>query len=319
MMYHPIRHAVAINNIGVTLLGKKCYGQAIDTFHDAIYLMQQIIVIMDPNPPGIQASQSSLLSSACSIRHTQACQRLANLHPYYPVPPTGMIDLQVVDLFSMNENKVLTTTILQEQQQQQQQATYPTSYHAIRLEGRYNDTYDCHPHNMEARKGLAEGTVPEFESSILLHNLGLAYLCMSMICCHTTPTTSSIMMTTKHHDASLSLKYRNKAFQCFGKSYVIYAKTLSLSTSSPYSKDCLDRIYHLQGIILIVRSILQTFQLFRRCCTDVVAIPSSTSSEYDDVTIQYYQAVMDHTIQQLHDTHGWNHMVGLNCVTASAA
>jgi hypothetical protein len=241
MMYHPIRHAVAINNIGVTLLEKKCYGQAIDTFHDAMYLMQQIIIV----DHRVTQSQSSLLWSACSIRHVQACQRLANLDPN-PVQTgiVAVVDLQIVELFSMNYNKMLTT-ILQEQQQQQQEP-HPI-YHPIRLEGHYNDTYDCQP-DIDAREG----------SSILLHNLGLAYLCMSMICCS---NATSSMMTTKHPDAFSSLKYRKKAFQCFGKSYVIYAKTLSLPTS-PNSKDCLDRTYHLQGIILMLRSILQTFEMF---------------------------------------------------------
>jgi hypothetical protein len=42
-----IRHVVALNNIAVTLLELKCYGQALDTFQDAILLIYQIVHAVD--------------------------------------------------------------------------------------------------------------------------------------------------------------------------------------------------------------------------------------------------------------------------------
>jgi hypothetical protein len=199
-------------------------------------------------------------------------------------------------------------TILQEQQQRLQNRNNRV-YHPIRLEGCYNDTYD-RTAVVDTREGISKTTVPEFESSILLHNLGLAYLCMSLICCKT-PTTSS-MMTTNHHTAFLSLQYRNKALQCFGKSYVIYAKALSMPTTSyPSSNDCLDWTFHLQGMILIVHNIIRMFQM----CRNDLDIPCM---EYD-ATLQHYQTVLNHTIQKLQDTQVRNDMLGFTCVTAGAA
>jgi hypothetical protein len=314
-----IRHAVAINNIGVTLLEKKCYGQALDTFHDAMYLMQQILRVKQEDdtanttvPNGMSGSRpatesQSYLSSSCLIRQGQASHRLMNLYPYENnnIQTDVVVDLHVIDLFSVNQK--LLDTILQQQQVQlplRQNHKNPI-YHVIRLEGRYNDTYDG-TSIVETDERSDEESVPEFETSILLHNLGLAYLCMSIICCNNIPT-ASMMTTRHHHEAFLSLQYRNKAFQCFGRSYVIYAKTLSaMTTIHPSSMTT-----HLLGMILILQNILQMFHM----CRCFIVIPCM---EYD-ISIQYYQTIMDQTILELRDTQVWNHMVGFTCTTAGAA
>jgi hypothetical protein len=284
-----VRYAVAINNMGVTLLEKKCYEHAIRTFHDAMALVYQIIQIQHID------------TESCALLHRDASQRLIHARPN---EHHQTFDFDVIELFS-NENTV--NSIIQVHTQtddEEYNRQFNGTFHPIRLEGRYNDSSDlCHNDVMKSYTTDRSASsilsmdveTPKFETSIIFHNLGLAYLGMSFGClCSEKYTTNA-------------RRYRDRAYQCLRKSFVL-AKTIIFDRATISTKlSCWDIPILFRGMILVIHSILQMIHF----CYDI-------NGEKEDEMNQYI-TTLDHLIQKLDDTKYWNQQFGLLSAGAGAA
>lgn len=83
---HCIRHAVLLNNIGVKILENKCYGQALDTFQDALKVIKGVI----------HNSDDSTQSDCLLLLHSNASHRMANQRPF----DQNVLNLDSIELCS---------------------------------------------------------------------------------------------------------------------------------------------------------------------------------------------------------------------------
>jgi hypothetical protein len=146
--------AIVLNNIGVDLLERRCYLQALATLLDATNIMQAVL-------RRLSSSESNVNLAVEAMLH-HANRRIARPTPmesnsYYRI--VNLADNYCAILLGEEDNGSLKESI------------FP-----IRI---YDVSYDaCSPGCLSD---------PEMQSAIILHNMGLAYLCLARV----TPQSSS--------------------------------------------------------------------------------------------------------------------------------
>jgi hypothetical protein len=154
--------------------------------------------------------------------------------------------------------------------------------------------------------------MPEFETSILLHNMGLAYLGMSIVL-----SNSSVLL-----DDVLSVKalhYQNRAYLCLRKSFILLAKTISdrtTTTTSIQLLHCYDMSLRYRSMILFLHNIFQMFNGW-------YYYDANDSHRHDNQWYQnerdQYTAAFDHIVRKLNIMKQWHDKLGLRSAAAGAA
>jgi hypothetical protein len=137
-----IRYVVALNNIGVSLLDRKCYDQALNTLQDAMPLIHQIVHASEVRTSSRKGASSPC---CCSVLHHNALQRLIHARPAQSQEGDRMFKLNVVELFS---NHAIIDSIIHEapttREEEYDNPRFYRTCHPIRLEGYYNDALEHH-------------------------------------------------------------------------------------------------------------------------------------------------------------------------------
>jgi hypothetical protein len=301
---HPvqnaIRHAVALNNIGVTLLERQCYGQALQTLQDAMIFIHQIIHAVE--------ATCCEESFRCALLHQNAFQRLSHPCPVQPQQMMMLLEMVGVELFS--DDKVIdsimygvSTTQEAKNEDDDEHKRFNGTLHPIRLDGEHYNMVKLDMNQNALSEGMKDESL-EFEVSIILHNLGLAHLGMSIV----SPCSSIKEEVTKK-----AMQYRNRAYQCLRKAFIISTKTISdRTTTTPNTKllNILDMSWQYRAAAIQTHSMLQVFD--NSCTSELDRDP------YKDERNQY-TIVFEHIVQNLNSTKVWIDELGLISAATGAA
>jgi hypothetical protein len=146
------RAAIALNNMGVSLLEQRAYRQGMETLKDAIFVMKRVF---RPQSRNSSLGATSDATSSTDIKIHHAVQRMANPQP---VPFTMITDVISHGVASSHSSPL--GSILRESSSSS--FTIP-----IRIEA---TDIDC-----------PEDRDPDLESAIMIYNFGLAHLCMAKL------------------------------------------------------------------------------------------------------------------------------------------
>jgi hypothetical protein len=223
-----LRSALALNNMGVSLLKNQCYVQALETLRDASSLIKVTA-----------ADQKECLSSfdmkIIERKHQQALQRLA-------LPMPSKRPVMVIEVLTHKHSRGTTRSNLQE-------ATRSCKFFPILIEDVDNES-------------------PGFESAIVLHNLGIAYLGMSLVPSSigesTLTSPSGDIMLPSYKNA---LKYQTKAIGIFRLSHSLCTTMISAIGSCVQYPELLHTLaVVLNSLIVAIRYSNQHAELKPFCC-----------------------------------------------------
>jgi hypothetical protein len=155
-----LRTALALNNMGISLLQKHCYVQALETLCDAFSLIKSTVTDQ-------KECQSSFGAETAARKHQQALQRLAR-------PMVCKRPVMIIEALIHEQSSDTARSILQE--------TRSCKFFAIRIE----DVADI--------SGCDESGGLNLELAILSHNLGIAYFCISLV----SRSSGDIMLMSAH-------------------------------------------------------------------------------------------------------------------------
>jgi tetratricopeptide (TPR) repeat protein len=144
------RAAIALNNMGVSLLEQRAYRQGMETLKDAIFVMKHVFRPQSRNA-GLGATSYS--TGRTDVKINRAVQRMTNPQP---VPSTVIID-------------VISHGVASSQSSPLGSILRASSSFAVPIRIEATDL-DC-----------PEDRDPELESAIMLYNFGLAHLCMAKL------------------------------------------------------------------------------------------------------------------------------------------
>jgi hypothetical protein len=189
-----LRSALALNDMGVSLLKDHCYAQALDTLRDAFSLIK--VTATDQ-----QECQSSFGMKIAERIHQQALQRLAQPMPFKR-------HLMMIEVLTHKQSSGTMRSILQE-------ATRSCTFFPILIEE--VDMNGCDSESLG------------FESALLLHNLGITNLGMSLFSSSSgenilTSPSGDFMLTSSYKTA---LKYQTKAIGLFRLSHSLCTTAIS--------------------------------------------------------------------------------------------
>jgi hypothetical protein len=147
------RAAIALNNMGVSLLEQRAYRQGMETLKDAIFVMKRVFRPQSRNS-SLGASSDSM--SSIDLKIHRAVQRMANPQPVPFAMITDVISHSVASSHSSPLGSIL-----------REQSSFSSFTIPIRIEAA---DIDC-----------PEDRDPDLESAIMLYNFGLAHLCMAKL------------------------------------------------------------------------------------------------------------------------------------------
>jgi hypothetical protein len=149
------RAAIALNNMGVSLLERRAYRQGMETLKDAIFVMKRVL-----RPPSISSQglcQTSNSTSYAEEKMHRASKRMAN-----PQPISSAIIVDVVSRSATFSHRSCSSDSV--------------------LHGGSSSSTLSSPLRIEATDLISlEDRDADLESSIMLYNFGLAHLCMAKL------------------------------------------------------------------------------------------------------------------------------------------
>ena len=166
-VHQSYQSAITINNVGVHLLERQCYGQAVESFKDAAALMKTILFDAIETNSGEPTSQSDngadlLQRSMLSLAHLKPSKKRA-MHMEQLI---AMEDGNVVSCKVSETNTFFAESILE---------ASPSSTVAFPIRIRNNLL-------LEMKGGMKYCPALSVQAAMIWHNLGIAYLCRSKTC-----------------------------------------------------------------------------------------------------------------------------------------
>jgi hypothetical protein len=149
------RAAIALNNMGVSLLERRAYCEGMETLKDAIFVMKRVLRPLTISPQDLGKMPNSTSDAEAKVE--RASKRVANPHP---TPSTMSID--VVSRCATFSHRSDSGSVLQGG------SSSPLRY-PLRIEA--TDLVSLGEASRDA----------DLESSIMLYNFGLAHLCMAKL------------------------------------------------------------------------------------------------------------------------------------------
>ena len=146
------RAAIALNNMGVSLLEQRAYRQGMETLKDAIFVMKRVFRPQS-RTSSLGATSDSTISTDIQIH--RAVQRMANPQPVPFAMITNVISHGVASSHSSPLGSIL-------RESSSSSFTIPIPIEATGI--------DC-----------PEDRDPDLESAIMIFNFGLAHLCMAKL------------------------------------------------------------------------------------------------------------------------------------------
>jgi hypothetical protein len=150
------RAAIALNNMGVSLLERRAYREGMETLKDAIFIMKRVLRPLPISSQGINKTPKSTNDADAKVE--RASKRMANLHP-----TPSVVSIDVISRCSTFSHRSDSGSVLH----------HGSSSSPLR-----------YPLRIEATDFVSlgeEGRDSDLESSIMLYNFGLAHLCMAKL------------------------------------------------------------------------------------------------------------------------------------------
>jgi hypothetical protein len=201
------RHAMVMNNIGVSLLERRCYFQALDTLKDSLSVIRSI-AHHGISSQGCSQGDSNVLLDDAKTKQDCAIRRMSA--PSIPSEYTG-VNFESVCLSDPLPGTESFDAIVT--------SGLPPTYQLIRIDGLLDATIanECTTQNddnnhltrrLEQTESSTDLAVPNLESAVILHNLGLATFCISSVSAMTHPN------------------YQSAGIQIIQSSYDLYIKAI---------------------------------------------------------------------------------------------
>jgi hypothetical protein len=206
-----LRNAIALNNMGISLIERHCYGQALETLTDAFSLLKVSAGVQDTT----RSSPLTRCSKESAGKHHLALQRLAQ-------PQPCKRRAVMIEVLTSKSSQNPTRSVVED--------SSSPKICSIRI-----DDVDFSDRSID-RFYFA------FECATLLHNLGLAHICMS----YATGRPNTKLVMAKSSAMSCAIKYNTRAIRLFRLSHSLYAKALSENSSSVQDPELL----HVMAVIL---------------------------------------------------------------------
>lgn len=284
LQYHKyyMTHAVAFNNFGVTLLEKKCYGQALDTLRDSLSLIQKIV-----------NDSNEVCPNSCILQHHKVSDRISN--PC--VSKHKILHIEAIELFSESIS-TYNPAFTNSSDPIDSQLSLNGTFHPIRLDNLYHSTdYDVTktPTNEMSSTLSFNPKMVELEASIIMHNLGIAYFGMSILC--------------SGHNPHNVIKYQANALQMLRKSYGIYANVIQDRTCINNDIDlclrCFQTPFYFRGMTILLNNLIQLMIHIH-------------PNHYNINEIEYYISVKNRVDRKVMDVKLWNEQLGMQSIAAIA-
>jgi hypothetical protein len=145
------RAAIALNNMGVSLLERRAYRQGMETLKDAIFVMKRVL----RSSSRAQGTTSDSTTNDTEAKVCRAAKRMAN-----PRAVPSALCIGAVSHGGTSSRNLLQGSVLREASSSP--FTFPIRIEAADLD--YPDDRD-----------------PDLEAAIMLYNFGLAQLCMAKL------------------------------------------------------------------------------------------------------------------------------------------
>jgi hypothetical protein len=150
------RAAIALNNMGVSLLERRAYRQGMETLKDAIFVMKCVL-----RPPSISSSQG-LCKTPNSTSYAEAKVHLASKRMANPQPISSKRSIDVLSQCATFSHRSCPSDSV--------------------LQGGSSSSPLSSPLRIELTDLVSlEDRDSDLESSIMLYNFGLAHLCMAKV------------------------------------------------------------------------------------------------------------------------------------------
>jgi hypothetical protein len=150
------RAAIALNNMGVSLLERRAYRQGMETLKDAVFVMKRVL-----RPPSI-SSQGLCKTPNDSMSNAEAKVHRASKRMASPRPLSSAISIDVVSQCATFSHR--------------------SNLSGSSLHGGSPSSSLSSPLRIEATDLISlEDRDSDLESSIMLYNFGLAHLCMAKL------------------------------------------------------------------------------------------------------------------------------------------
>jgi hypothetical protein len=160
LLSRDYRAAIALNNMGVSLLERRAYRQGMETLKDAIFVMKRVL-----RPPSISSQSLCKTPDSTSYAETKvhrASKRMAN-----PQPISSAISIDVVSQCATFSHRSCPSGFV----------LHGGSSSPLRIEAT-----DLSLRRIEATDLISlEDRDSDLESSIMLYNFGLAHLYMAKL------------------------------------------------------------------------------------------------------------------------------------------
>lgn len=181
--------------------------------------------------------------------------------------------------------------------------TSRSSYHPLRLVD-YYDTLE-HEVSSEVKESLSSDIansmklVPELEASIIMHNLGIAFLCMSFV------------IRFEDNNATAGMTYKSIALKLFRQSNTLYSKAISQrSIAHMYMPD------YLRAMTAMLHSLIQTLQ---QHCIETPSSSGDDNMPSISEEIRHYISVMNDVNSKRYGIKLWIDKLGFKSITTAKA
>jgi hypothetical protein len=172
--------AIALNNMGVSLLERRCYNQAVDAFGDAVTVMRKVFRYSQGSPAKASKPRRLCGPSTLDFMLQKARYNLANCQRDFDSGQKSDSQMNFCIITEEGFAAVIRTVL----QDTDTFASSKTFLVRIELEGK--SILEC------------ENREPEFEAAIILHNFGNLYMCLAS-------TATSSARTRQHSQSAIGL------------------------------------------------------------------------------------------------------------------
>ena len=281
-----IRYVIALNNIGVTLLEKQCYGQAADTFEDSIAVVLTTLrsenecaeLFYDSSYPSNEIKAHTMYQTAltrlaqpCACKHEAIQGQSVSLDQHFavsestPSTPSGFRPFRVLEY---------------------------SAHFLIRME---DEIVENALESTVVKNDISEeGGKPELHAAILMHNLGVAYFALSFEMIKRHSRYSCCLQACTCQDSAVAsflfYKYQRKAAHVFRHAYSIFVKESKKNDRTHfYFPEII-----LRGMVATLHSLVQSERLL-----PMIATFSSPTKE-QILNVEYFIAVLHSTQKRLY-------------------
>jgi hypothetical protein len=277
------RHAIVLNNIGVSLLEKHCYDQAVATLKDSLSIVRSIThgIGLGENNDNIYIDQH-LLDTAISM-HEFAIKRISNPTPskqqvvkfeaVYLLDSSPTVDSSSIAAITTKVSNYLVPSFRLIRLDSLVDGTMYDNKRWNKVDGINHDAADTHD-------VACISNIIDLESAVVLHNIGLAAYCIFRVCPLKNPSYQTFASKAIHSSHTMYTKALNAI-----ANINITGRHHNRTDAMPVMLPAACRLELLGGMIIVLKSMLVFLE----------HLPISSSASSISENAAFYRTVLHAT------------------------